>query len=101
MLVLIPFFLIFYLRRMIGTRKKCQGRKDLGFSPSTFTLGISLRHLEMFTHPSVEYVLEEKYDEDADEDDQGDPDHPSAQLKRQLKRVRRGEAVDRLVLRLK
>jgi hypothetical protein len=95
------FFLIFYLKRTSWRQKKRRGRKYSGFSPSTFTLGIALQHLQAFTHPSVQYVLEEKYDEDAEEDDQGNPDHPKAQINRQLKRIRRGEPVDRLILRLK
>jgi hypothetical protein len=95
------FLLIFNRSRASARRKKRKGRPNLGFSPSTFTLGIALQHLQAFTHPSVQYVLEQKYDEDAEDDDQGDPDHPKAQLHRQLKRIRRGEPVDRLILRLK
>jgi hypothetical protein len=95
------FFLIFYLKRANAKRKRGNRRSSLGFSPSTFTLGIALQHLQAFTHPSIQYVLEQKYDEEADQDDQGDPDHPKAQLHRQLKRIRRGEPVDRLTLRLK
>ena len=95
-------FLIFYLRRATARRKKRKGQSSSGFSPSTFTLGLALQHLQMtFTHPSIQYVLEQKYDEEADDDNQGDPDHPKAQLHRQLKRIRRGEPVDRLILRLK
>jgi hypothetical protein len=98
--VLLPF-LIFYLKRATARRKKRNGRSSSGFSPSTFALGLALQHLQVFTHPSVQYVLEQKYDEDAEDDDQGDPDHPNAQLHRQLKRIRRGEPIDRLILRLK
>ena len=94
-------FLIFYRKRAAVRRKKRKGRSSSGFSPSTFALGLALQHLQAFTHPSIQYVLEQKYDEDAEEDDQGDPDHPKAQLHRQLKRIRRGEPVDRLILRLK
>ncbi len=50
--------------------------------------------------PSVEYVIEEKQHENADEDDEGDPENLKKQLDRQLKNIRRGEHVDRLVLRL-
>jgi hypothetical protein len=45
-------------------------------------------------------VVEVKQEEDADEDDEGDPENLKKQLNRQLKRIRRGEHVDRLVLRL-
>jgi hypothetical protein len=55
---------------------------------------------QMFYRPTVSYVLEARQDEDADEDDQGDPESREKHLNRQLKRIRRGEQVDDLVLRL-
>jgi hypothetical protein len=100
-LCLAPFFVLFYLRRAGWKRRRRLGKKSLGFSPSTFTLGIALQNLQAFTHPNVEYVLQEKYDEDADEDGNGDPDDPKEQMKRQLRRIRLGQSVDRLILRLK
>ena len=48
-------------------------------------------------------TLEEKQKQDAEEDDSGDPESPQARLRRfhrQLRRIRRGEPVDRLVLRV-
>ena len=59
-----------------------------------------MQFMQVYWRPSVSYVLEEKQDEDADEDDNGDPENLKKQLDRQLKRIRRGEPVDRLVLRL-
>jgi hypothetical protein len=94
-------FLIFYLRRIGWSLKKRLRIKRLGFRPSYVSLGNALQTLEVLTRPNVDYVLEQKYDEEADEDDQGDPDDPAAQLNRQLRRIRRGEHVDRLVLRWK
>ncbi len=38
--------------------------------------------------------------EDVDDDDEGGPDTPQKHLHRQLRRIRRGEALDRLVWRL-
>jgi hypothetical protein len=51
------------------------------------------------------YVVEARQDadEDADEDDNGDTDTPAARMRhfhRQLRRIRRGDPVDRLVLRM-
>jgi hypothetical protein len=51
------------------------------------------------------HVLESRQDEaeDADEDDNGDPESTAARLKhfhRQLRRIRRGDPVERLVLRV-
>ena len=59
-----------------------------------------LQVMRLFYQPTVAYVLEAKQDEDADEEDEGDPESLKKQLNRQLKRIRRGEPVDRLVLRL-
>ncbi len=50
--------------------------------------------------PGAAFVLQEIRDEDADEDDDGDPESLEKQLSRQLKRIRRGEDVGDLVLRL-
>ncbi|MGA3162199.1 MAG: hypothetical protein ABSC77_13380 [Terracidiphilus sp.] len=76
------------------------GRKNFGFCPSSSALGIALLFLQIFYRPSVENVIEVMQNEDADEDDEGDPENPTKQLNRQYKRIRRGEPVDRLVLRL-
>jgi len=95
------FFLVLYLRRAVWRQSKRQGRSNPGFSPATFTLGIALQHLDRFTHPSVEYVIQETYDEDIDEGAQGDPDDPKVQIRRQLRPVRMGEPVDGLILRLR
>jgi len=56
--------------------------------------------VQVFYRPAVDNVIEVKQDEDADEDDEGDPENQKKQLDRQLKRIRRGEPLDRLVLRL-
>ncbi len=50
--------------------------------------------------PGAAFVLQEIRDEDADEDDDGDPESLEKQLSSQLKRIRRGEDVGDLVLRL-
>jgi len=50
--------------------------------------------------PSAAFVLREIRDEDADEDDAGDPESLEKQLSHQLKRIRRGENAGDLVLRL-
>jgi hypothetical protein len=55
---------------------------------------------QVYWRPSIDNVIEVKQDEDADEDDEGDPENLKKQLDRQLKMIRRGEPIDRLVLRL-
>ncbi len=59
-----------------------------------------LQNLWLFYQPSVAILLDEKESEDADEDDNGDPENLKKQLDRQLKKIRRGEALERLVLRM-
>ena len=76
------------------------GRRNSGFCPSSSALGIALLFLQVFYRPSIANVVEIKQDEDADEDDEGEPEGLTKQLNRQYKRIRRGEPVDRLVLRL-
>jgi len=90
----------YLLRRAAWRRNKRRGKKNLGFCPSSSALGIALLFIQVFYRPSIENVIEVKQHEDADEDNTGDPENLKKQLNRQLKRIRRGEPVDRLVLRL-
>jgi hypothetical protein len=71
-----------------------------GFCPSALALGMAFQFMQIFHRPSTEYVLEAKQEEDADEDDNGDPDFPQKHLNRQLKKIRRGEHLERLEVRL-
>ena len=102
----IPFFAIililfhYFLRRFLWRRGKRLGRSTLGYYPTSFALGIALQFMQAYWKPSVDYVLQEKQREEADEDDDGDPENLKKQLDRQLKQIRRGEAVERLVLQL-
>jgi len=62
-----------------------------------------LQFVREFYQPNLVHLVESMQDEDADEGDSGDPDTPEVRLKhfhRQLKRIRRGDPVDRLVLRI-
>jgi hypothetical protein len=90
----------YQLRRAAWRRNRRLGKKNLGFCPSTSALGMALQFLQAFSRPSLAHVVEAKRDEDADEDDAGEPETLAKQLHRQLRRIRRGEPVDRLVLRL-
>lgn len=102
--VAIVMILVHYmLRRMLFRRRRRLGKLGLGYYPSTFALGMAFQFMQVFTRPSIAYVLVEKQKEEADEDGDGDPDSPTARLKhfhRQLMRIRRGDPIDRLVLRV-
>jgi hypothetical protein len=56
-----------------------------------------------FWQPDFGNLVESQEADDADEDDSGDPETPEGKLKhfhRQLRRIRRGDPIDRLELRL-
>ena len=71
-----------------------------GFCPSALALVMAFQFMQVFHRPSMAHVLEEKQKADADEDDRGGPDSPHKHLHRQLRRIRRGQQVDRLQVRL-
>jgi hypothetical protein len=93
--------LVYYrIRRMVWKRNKRRRKKHLGFCPSSAALGMAFLVLQVFHRPSMAHVVEARQVEDAEEDDEGDPEGLIRQLNRQLRRIRRGEPLDRLVLRL-
>lgn len=92
---------VFFYQRWRWRRRKRMGGSHLGFYPSGASLGNALQQLQAIAQPQVEYVLEEKLDEEADEDDAGGPDDPTRHLHRQAARIRRGERLDRLTVLLR
>lgn len=65
-------------------------------------LGAAFQFLSMAYRPNHAFVAKAQIQqqEDADEDDDGSPETPVKHLHRQLRRIRRGEPVDRLIWRL-
>jgi hypothetical protein len=55
---------------------------------------------QIFYRPSLTHVVEAREDAEVEKEDEGEPESLSKQLLRQLLRIRRGEPVERLVLRL-
>jgi hypothetical protein len=106
MAALVPFLVIaglvanYFMRRFAWKRNQRLGRKNPGFCPSSSSMGTALQCLQVFYRPSIAFVVEAKEEEDAAEDDEGDPESRSKRLNRQLKRIRRGEPIDRLEVRL-
>jgi len=93
----------YFVRRAAGKRANRRGKRRVGHFPSAAGLGMAFLFMQVFTRPSLSYVLEAKQQEQQDEDDSGDPESPAAKLKhfhRQLRRIRRGEWIDRLEWRL-
>jgi len=69
-------------------------------SPEAF--GAAFLFLSMAYRPNHAFMARAQIEqrEDEDEDDEGGPDTARRHLLRQLRRIRHGEKVDRLVLRL-
>jgi hypothetical protein len=99
-LAILVILLHYFLRRYLWRRRKRLGRSALGYYPTSFALGMALQFMQVYWRPSVEFVIEEKQREDADEDDDGDPENLKKQINQQLKKIRRGEQIERLVLRI-
>jgi hypothetical protein len=81
-------------------RWKKRRRRDRAFCSSSAALGTILLFAQVFYRPSLSHVVEARQQIDMDEDDSGDPEGPEKLLHQQLRQIRRGETVQRLVLRL-
>jgi hypothetical protein len=89
------------LWRVVLRRGKNSARIRSRVYPICLALGMAfLQLVREFYQPGAVYLLEAKQDEEAELDDAGDPENLKKQLNRQLKRIRRGLPVERLVLRL-
>ena len=95
-LLILGCCLVFYLRRRLWRRRQRLGKANPGFFPTFTAAGNALQTLHAMTQQRVDYVLEEKFVDEADDDDEGGPPDPTKHLQRQLRRIRRGEKVDRL-----
>jgi ABC-type nickel/cobalt efflux system permease component RcnA len=105
LLVCVPVVvaLIFFTVSRIGRwqRKRRRGVLQSKIYSMCLVAGIGfLQFVQTFYQPNLSNVLSAIEDEDVDEDDQGDPDSPHKHLHRQLRRIRHGQHVDRLQVRL-
>jgi hypothetical protein len=83
--------LVFAFQRALYKQRKHRRKKHLGFYPSAAALSLSLLSLQTLAQPDLNHSLEQRQTEAAEQDDEGDPDNPAAQLASQLKRIRNGE----------
>lgn len=88
------------LRRMSWRHAKKLRRPNPARCTTSAAIGAMLLLGQIFYRPSMAHVAEAREHIDIEEDDSGDPDHPQRFLLRQLRRIRRGEPVGDLVLRL-
>jgi hypothetical protein len=85
-----------------GNEPTKRGRR-LRFSARHAAMGMAFLPLSIIYRPSLLEVVkaEIRQQEDVDEDENGGADSPRKHLQRQLRRIRRGENVETLTVRLK
>jgi len=101
-LAIVAILAYYYLFRLPWRRNPKLGRRRSRFVPSSEGLGTVLLGLTLIYRPRIQYAVQAQHRqvEDADEDDNGDLDTPARHLLRQLRRIRRGEHVETLSLRV-
>src|ERR1700692_3490295 len=90
-----------YRERKSRNGKQPAQRSRAGAS-SAAALGAAFQFLSIAYRPNHAFAAKAQIEqqENADEDDDGSPETPIKHLHRQLRRIRRGEPVDRLIWRL-
>jgi hypothetical protein len=89
-------------RERKSRKGKQPAQRSRAGTSSAAALGAAFQFLSMAYRPNHAFVAKAQIQqqEDADEDDDGSPESPVKHLHRQLRRIRRGEPVDRLIWRL-
>ena len=89
------------IKRLIW-KPKSPRRRRLSISAANAALGLSFLPFAAIYRPKLIEVVKAqiRQQENVDEDDNGGPDSPKKHLLRQLRRIRRGEAVETLSVRL-
>ena len=65
------------------------GRRGSMIRTCGLALGMMFQFFHSLYQPGAIYAVEQRQDDDAGEDDQGDPETPEKHLHRQLRRIRR------------
>ena len=90
------FTAVFLLQRLQFRRKRAANKNHRGFYPSAAALALTLLSLQTLAQPDLHHSTEQRQTEADEEEENGDPYDPAAQLNRQLKRIRNGEPIDTL-----
>ena len=104
--LLAPFLAIFLLtayyfaQRAYWRRHEPLRRRLPGAYVSTLALGMAVQILQVFYQPSVEFEIQAKLVEQVEDEDEREPDSSTKHLLSQFRRIRRGDPVDTLVVRL-
>ena len=94
-----PFVAIAILLLRSALRRRSRKSRNPRLASAIVAVGAALQQFLLFFRPSTIHVIKVQQQADADEDDAGDPDSASANLNRQLRRIRRGEPIKNLVVR--
>ena len=108
--VSLPFFAILLLaiaafftrlRQLTQKPKRSRRRRRFALAIGSVAMGLTFLPFAAIYRPSLNEVAKAqiRQQEDADEDDNGDPETPLKHLLNQLRRIRRGEKVETLFLR--
>ncbi len=89
------------LKQRIQKSQRPLKRRGFAISAANAVMGLGFLPLATIYRPNLIEVAKAQISqrEDADEDDNGDPETPLKHLHRQLRRIRRGEKVEILILR--
>jgi hypothetical protein len=98
----ICLFVLFVLTTLgfRARRKVSSTSKRRRFRFTGVAVGNALQILHVYVNPRVRYVIVQRLNEQA-EDDGEDCADPGKHLERQLRRIRRGEQIDRLTIRMR
>lgn len=102
-MTLVGFIVVFSrLKQLISKPKQTRRRLHFRVSAANAAIGLAFLPFAAIYRPSLIEVARSqiRQQEDADEDDDGDPETPLKHLLRQLRRIRRGEEVETLSVRL-
>jgi hypothetical protein len=76
-------------------------RKRRRFRFTGAAIGNALQTIHVFVDPGVRYLISERLEDASEDDSEEDPADPAIHFERQLRRIRRGEPIDRLTIRMK
>jgi hypothetical protein len=99
-ILLVLAILVFRAKRKAPSRSRRRRFRFTGVA-----VGNALQMLHLYVDPRVRYVIEQRLEEEAGGDGEencaDDCADPEKHFRRQLRRIRRGEPVDRLTIRMK
>jgi hypothetical protein len=98
--LLVLALLRLYLKRKFARNHPHQ-RKRRRFRFTGAAIGNALQALHVLVNPGVRHVITETLEEPSPDDSEEDPADPAIHFERQLRRIRRGQPIDRLTIRMK